>query len=215
MAGISQITGRVRLAIRRTRLGVLWMGCAYATGLIVGLLSVHPGTPAESGVSRSNRFQSSRIVTHSPLFRPGTFNCCGCSRLRWKSGRSNTNDRFRMVCSRAYPPWHLPRLGRGHRLCGPQSPKPIQNVEGRRVLCFGCGPPIGGLHTHRRSRGNSRVSSHQARVWVQWPPPTGRSRRGLYRCRLHVRARYSYICICLRNRVPLENLVRAPSSTAC
>jgi len=43
MAGISQIFARVRLAIRRTRLGVLLMGCAYAIGLIVGIVSVHMG----------------------------------------------------------------------------------------------------------------------------------------------------------------------------
>ena len=43
MAGISQIFARVRLAIRRTRLGVLLMGCAYAIGLIVGMVSVHMG----------------------------------------------------------------------------------------------------------------------------------------------------------------------------
>ncbi|MBZ5722221.1 MAG: stage II sporulation protein M [Acidobacteriia bacterium] len=43
MAGMSQIFARVRLAIRRTRRGVLWMGCAYALGLTVGMVSVHLG----------------------------------------------------------------------------------------------------------------------------------------------------------------------------
>lgn len=45
MVKTSQILARVQRAIHRARLGVLLMGCAYAIGLIVGMVSVHIGHP--------------------------------------------------------------------------------------------------------------------------------------------------------------------------
>ena len=43
MGQSTQVLARVRLAVHRTRRGVLWMGCAYALGVIVGMASVHLG----------------------------------------------------------------------------------------------------------------------------------------------------------------------------
>jgi hypothetical protein len=43
MVRISQILGRVQLAIHRVRLGLLWIGCAYAFGVIAGMVPVHMG----------------------------------------------------------------------------------------------------------------------------------------------------------------------------
>jgi hypothetical protein len=43
MIRTSQIFAHVQRAIHRARLGVLLMGCAYAIGLIVGMVSVHLG----------------------------------------------------------------------------------------------------------------------------------------------------------------------------
>jgi hypothetical protein len=43
MVRISRFFARVQLAIHRVRLGLLMMGCAYAIGLIVGMVSVHLG----------------------------------------------------------------------------------------------------------------------------------------------------------------------------
>jgi hypothetical protein len=58
-----QFIARVQLAIRRTRLGVLLMGCAYGLGLIVGLISV------QLGHQRSLRFRD-RIVSKAHASSP-------------------------------------------------------------------------------------------------------------------------------------------------
>jgi len=68
MAGMSQIFARVGLAIRRTRFGILLMGCAYATGLIVGIVSAHMGhrpTLAFRDRIVSDAQASSPILRHS------------------------------------------------------------------------------------------------------------------------------------------------------
>ena len=43
MGRISQVCARVQLAVHRARLGLVLMGCAYAFGLLVGMVSVHAG----------------------------------------------------------------------------------------------------------------------------------------------------------------------------
>jgi hypothetical protein len=66
MVGISQIVARVQLAIHRTRLGVLLIGCAYVTGLTVGTVSVHMGH------QRSLKYRDrivSKAQASSPILR--------------------------------------------------------------------------------------------------------------------------------------------------
>jgi hypothetical protein len=43
VTGDLQIWPRIRLALRRARRGIVWMGCAYLAGLIVGAVGVHTG----------------------------------------------------------------------------------------------------------------------------------------------------------------------------
>jgi hypothetical protein len=66
MVGPSQIFARVQLAIKRARLGLLLIGCAYATGLMVGIVSVH------TGHQRSLAFRDrivSKAQASSPILR--------------------------------------------------------------------------------------------------------------------------------------------------
>jgi hypothetical protein len=73
MAGITQGVARVQLALYRARLGVLLMGCAYAIGLIVGMVSVHFGhQPSLTFRDRivSNAQASSAILRYSSEGHP-------------------------------------------------------------------------------------------------------------------------------------------------
>jgi len=66
VVGISRILARVQLAVHRARLGVLWMGCAYAIGLTVGMVLVHLGH------QRSLAFRDrivSKAQASSPILR--------------------------------------------------------------------------------------------------------------------------------------------------
>jgi len=66
MVGPTQIFARVQLAIKRARLGLLLMGCAYVTGLMVGIVSVH------TGHQRSLAFRDrivSKAQSSSPILR--------------------------------------------------------------------------------------------------------------------------------------------------
>ncbi len=83
VTGISQIFARVQLALRRTRLGVLLMGCAYSVGLIVGIVSAHVGHRATLAfrdriVSKAQA--SSSIIRYSRQGRPiaaAALDCAG------------------------------------------------------------------------------------------------------------------------------------------
>jgi len=66
MVGPTQIFARVQLAIKRARLGLLLIGCAYVTGLMVGIVSVH------TGHQRSLAFRDrivSKAQSSSPILR--------------------------------------------------------------------------------------------------------------------------------------------------
>jgi len=73
IARMLEIFGRVQLAIHRARLGVLLMGCAYAIGLTVGMVSVHMGCQRSLAfrdriVSKAQA--SSSILRYSSAGRP-------------------------------------------------------------------------------------------------------------------------------------------------
>jgi hypothetical protein len=124
MAGISQISARVRLAIRRTRLGVLLMGCAYAIGLIVGIVSVHRGhqpTLALRDRIVSKTQASSPILHYSSEGHPIV-----------AAGLDCVGNLMGATATAAAGWWALPlsplqstALDRWHRFCGQQPPKPI------------------------------------------------------------------------------------------